>query len=125
MFSKCQTYSNLIQRFLFWDLMCIFSLKFNSFHEESRMNNILDEFKSSVVKFIRWNPDSYKINGKKVNKSCGERLELLRLLIDKIIDMINKNNIDDIQVYYMFYSTNNEKVVKHMISKNINKKDDI
>ena len=74
--------------------------------ELERMNEILDELQSSRVVFIRWNPDSYKKNGKRFNMGREDRLKSLTNLLSYLINKKDWQN-DYIMVYYMFYSDDN------------------
>ena len=81
---------------------------YNNSCEHARMDRILDEFNSSRVVIIRWNPDGYKLpNNKKKNRK--HRLKMLINLIDDICSN-NSNIYFNTIVYYMFYSIDNEKV---------------
>ena len=81
--------------------------------EESRISKIYDEpginGKNMIV--FRWNPDNYKVpkNYKKLDKQ--KRLEL----IVKLMKLVTKKTSDDkIHIYYMFYNSDNDQLVKNI-----------
>lgn len=76
--------------------------------ESGRIDEILDEFKSGKVVFIRWNPDHYKVNKgqKKLNRK--ERLNKLEKIIINLTNNLPKQHI---KIVYMFYDQDNPVIV--------------
>jgi hypothetical protein len=76
--------------------------------ESGRIDEILDEFKSGKVIFIRWNPDYYKVEkgGKKLN-----RIERLDKLGDVLVNITKNIPKDHIKIIYMFYDKDNPVIV--------------
>lgn len=71
--------------------------------EEIRYDDLYNAFSGKWI-FIRFNPDVYKINGKKKNTSISTRLTQLKKEIDKQIKRIeNEENIDLLEVIKMYY----------------------
>jgi len=73
-------------------------IHYNPSCESGRIDEILDEFKSGKVVFIRWNPDHYKTKKgiKKLN-----RKERLKKLEETIINITKNPPEDHIKVIYM------------------------
>lgn len=82
---------------------------YNRSCEEGRLNEILDELPGGRVVIIRWNPDTYKVNGEKGKVERPERLEKLREVIIKLIDREYTED-DNIEVIYMYYDVDNELI---------------
>jgi len=82
---------------------------YNPSCEIGRMDEILDELKSTRTIIIRWNPDSCKNNDIKLKKNHKERLIELENLI---IQLINKKDWENqyTMVYYMYYNQDNENI---------------
>ena len=78
---------------------------YNPSCESGRIDEILDEFKSGQVVFIRWNPDHYKTN-KKLN-----RKDRLKKLEKTIINITKNPPVEYIKVIYMFYDHDNPVIV--------------
>jgi len=74
--------------------------------ETSRMNNIVAAWclggNSVPIIFIRYNPHAFKVDGKTKRTQMAERHKKLAQLLDHIINM---EPVNDVQVYYMFYDT--------------------
>jgi len=71
--------------------------------EEIRYDDLYNAFSGKWI-FIRFNPDVYKINGKKKHTSISTRLTQLKKEIDKQIKRIeNEENIDLLEVIKMYY----------------------
>jgi len=84
---------------------------YNPACETGRMNEIIDEFKTGHVIFIRWNPDGFTIKDKGKKKNRQERLYAL---VD-LIRTIKNNELDAhrlYEVHYMFYSEDNDVITK-------------
>lgn len=82
---------------------------YNSVCESGRIDEILDEFKSGKVVFIRWNPDHYK-SKKKLN-----RKERLKKLENTIVDLTINPPKEHIKIVYMFYDQDNPVIVDRWI----------
>lgn len=78
---------------------------YNPICESGRIDEILDEFKTGKVVFIRWNPDYYKVK-KKLNRK--ERLEKLGKVIENLTNDPPKEHI---KIIYMFYDQDNPVIV--------------
>lgn len=76
--------------------------------EQGRIDEILDELPEGRVIIIRWNPDSFKIKGKRVQVSRKIRLKKLADLIIKLSAKTDWKDTENIMVYYMFYSDDSE-----------------
>jgi len=72
--------------------------------EWGRMDEIIDEFKTGKIVFVRWNPDNYKPPQGIPKRTRKERLKMLLELNREILDHPPP---DPISVYYMFYDKNN------------------
>ena len=83
--------------------------------EDGRYDEIIDEIKTGKVRFIRWNPDYCKKDGKRFSVSRQKRLELLRDLILKICLQVDGD--DPYKIYYMFYTEDNEVITKRFPKK--------
>ena len=57
-----------------WSLTKKQHIGYNPSCEMGRIDEILDELRSTRTIFIRWNPDYCKINGKQLKKNRKERL---------------------------------------------------
>jgi hypothetical protein len=81
---------------------------YNKSCELARMDTLLHELEDSKRRIIiRWNPDSYSIEGVKQKTTRKERLEKLKqLILDIIHGKVNVNTL----VYYMFYSDDNVNI---------------
>lgn len=80
--------------------------------EDGRMDEIIDEFKNGRVIFIRWNPDTYKIEKGKKRKTRPERLKALQ---QKVIELSQKQYKDTdsfVQVHYMYYDEDNPVITQ-------------
>jgi len=60
--------------------------------------------------FIRYNPDSYKINGNKISVSDNKRL---KTLVDWLRDAKTKTNTAPLKVVYLFYDDYQENKAKY------------
>jgi len=82
--------------------------------EEKRISDIYNDEESIFAKkliVIRWNPDNYLVPIGYHKHSKKERLEL----IVKFMNYIVNHKIDDLMhVYYMYYDSVNEKIVKNI-----------
>ena len=77
--------------------------------EEKRLTKIQEEFGGIQTVFIRFNPDEYITNGK--NKNLKLRLkELLEFLNE--LENTELDNV--INLYYMYYNEDNEKLAKNI-----------
>ena len=75
--------------------------------EYNRMKNIYMEGGGIPIMFIRYNPDNYYVNGKKIDIPQAKREELL---IKWLKYYENKDNINyDLSVHYLYYNNCNEK----------------
>lgn len=98
---------------------------YNSKCETGRMNEIMDEFNSGQIVFIRFNPDGYRkknTSEHKHNICTEERLNVLIELINYVIQ--NYHNIPPMFVYYMYYSTNSQVITKSLPKKLVYCQDD-
>jgi hypothetical protein len=77
--------------------------------EEGRMDEILDELPGGRVVIIRWNPDIYKVDGKRSKTNRKERLAKLSETVLRYIDMEHTED-DHIRIVYMYYDADNELI---------------
>ena len=76
--------------------------------ESGRIDEILDEFKSGKVVFIRWNPDYYKVEKEEKKLNRKERLNKLE---ETIINISYNPPKEHIKIIYMFYNQDNPVIV--------------
>jgi hypothetical protein len=70
---------------------------------ENRYNDLYMDFSGKYI-FIRYNPDSYIENGVRKNPHFNTRMyELENLINDKILRIINDENIDLLEIYHLYY----------------------
>lgn len=91
---------------------------YNPSCEMGRMDELIDELPVGRKVFIRWNPDSYKVNGISGKKSRKERLKELTDLILYVTRKTDWQDHENVVVYYMYYSDNNENIsTRHVLVK--------
>jgi len=77
--------------------------------EWGRMDEIIDEFKTGKLVFIRWNPDNY---GQPEGEKRKVRKERLEMLLELSREITSNPPPDPILVYYMFYDRGNPVIAK-------------
>lgn len=83
---------------------------YNPSCERGRMNEILDEFQTGRVVFIRWNPHNYEHPEGKHMLKRDQRLDALNKRIKSIIEAHQEDLKDPTKmycIYYMFYDQDN------------------
>ena len=85
---------------------------YNRSCEDGRIDELLDEIKQGRIIIIRWNPDSFKVDGKKQSILRKDRLESLRDLILNLTTKTDWKPSENILVYYMYYSDDSEMITK-------------
>lgn len=80
--------------------------------DERRISEIYDEFPGKKYIVVRWNPDAYTPpeNVTKISK----KKDRLRILLDKMTELMKSPPEDQIHIYYLFYDADNP-----LISQNI------
>lgn len=77
--------------------------------EWGRMDEIIDEFKTGKIVFIRWNPDNYTPPEGIPRKNRKERL---KMFLELNVEIARNPPPDPITVYYMFYDEDNPVIAK-------------
>jgi hypothetical protein len=81
---------------------------YGDFAEIERMLNVYSALvlcNITKIKWIRYNPDSYSVNGQKRYKTTQERENILLQVLKE-----NKKQTSNLEIIFMFYTTNNSKV---------------
>ena len=79
--------------------------------EKARMHNTQFNYGLPCI-FIRFNPDNFKVGGKKQNYSMSKRLVLLVKWVEKCFKMKPKKEIEPVKSVYLFYDEFDEGYVK-------------
>ena len=97
---------------------CTFDLKKQEYR---RMAQILEALSLPVI-FIRFNPDSFKIKGKKQIVNMQKRLDTLEKWVSKCINLkwILTENESSIRIKHLFYDEYNDVDIKFEEPKDIN-----
>ena len=74
--------------------------------ESGRLDEIIDEFKTGKIVWVRWNPDSYKTYGPRDSRKV--RLEKL---VDLIMHFVKHPPSSHISVHYMYYDRDSPLIV--------------
>ena len=85
---------------------------YNRSCEDGRIDELLDEIREGRVIIIRWNPDKFKVDGKRQSIVRKDRLESLRDLILNLTTKTDWKPSENILVYYMYYSDDSEMITK-------------
>lgn len=82
---------------------------YNPSCEWGRMDEIIDEFKTGKIIFVRWNPDHYTPPKENHRKNREERL---KTIIDLLEEITTDPPPNPISIYYMFYDASNPVIAK-------------
>jgi hypothetical protein len=80
--------------------------------ECARMVNIFQSFGGIPVKFVRYNPDKYKKNGRSLNPAIGTRMNVLQTHLEYAL---NDKPVSPLSVKHLFYNNERETTVFNKI----------
>ena len=88
---------------------------YNEKCESGRMDELIDEFKTGRIIFVRWNPHSYNLpqGGSPVTRA--DRLTRLESLLISLVQPSSQPR-DHIEVHYMYYDQDNPLVTTRFVT---------